>query len=148
MKLIQVSHPLSGFEEADLNTSDAIRKHIGDKYFGIVVGCTTAYNREGPVIVDNELQMFPYNMMFMRYGTVDELWLYGDHIDEHMEKEINLAYAMRIPIVTTNNKIDWEYRQLGFVESEVPFKLWKKYKYIIMWLILFLTVYIVLTIDK
>lgn len=109
---IFVSHATTGIQQQDENISTLLHKEILKNHFGVIPVAYSSWNKPIEVSIDGETTIVESNLYFIMEFRPSEVWLYGDRIDARMKNEINLAYALRIPIVPQNKTIRQAFKEL------------------------------------
>ena len=100
MKIVYISHPISGDIEGNLAKIRGIIQHINltmpdvvpfVPYYADIVSLDDSDVNQRNRGINNHVELFFRKIM-------DEIWLYGDNISEGMQNEIDLALMLDIPV--------------------------------------------------
>jgi len=105
-KVVFVAHPVSGDISGNVKKILDICKQIHTKQ---VIPCASylvsLQYLNDEITEDRELGI-EANLECFHRGYIDEVWLFGDHISKGMEREIELARKLNIPIVAKTPAIE------------------------------------------
>jgi hypothetical protein len=105
MKVVYIAHPVGGDVEENLNKIKRIVRllNLSDPeivpfvpYFVDVCALNDSEPEERARGVKN-------NTALLKAGFVNEVWLYGGRISDGMQKEIDLAEDLNIPVIDKDN---------------------------------------------
>lgn len=145
MNKVFVSFPLTGFSEADKRIADRIVEQIESEYLDIHVVGTSNMNNVVEITPKNEkIVDYNTNLILLKELPIDEVWLYGDHVNDLMSMEINMAYAMKIPIVPKTEEMKNIYSEMNFIEKKSKSKLWWWVGIGIAWIVLAIIIFFLL----
>lgn len=99
MKIVYIAHPVSGnVEENVIKILALCKKYHTAKVFPFAPYLVSLQYLDDNVPKDREKGVKANIELFER-GFIDELWVCGYKVSRGMEKEIELAERLRIPIV-------------------------------------------------
>jgi len=101
MKIVYIAHPISGDIMGNTNRIIQIVHDINLTRLDVVP--FAPYLVDVLAMDDNDPQQrsrgIENDIAILKSGAVNELWIYGPKISGGMEAEIDLAYALGIPIL-------------------------------------------------
>lgn len=101
MKIVYISHPISGDVRANLSRLRQIIRHINKKYPDVLPFAHYFVDLHAldDSIPEERAKGIKNDEALLRAGFINEMWLYGDRISAGMQHEINIANELGIPII-------------------------------------------------
>jgi hypothetical protein len=97
-KIVYISHPLSGNSSSNILKILAICQHVHKGQILPIAPYLTLLSYLDDSKAKDRAMRLAYNKEFFARSLVDELWLYGNTINEDMATEIRLAQRYGIAI--------------------------------------------------
>lgn len=113
-KVVYIAHPIQGDVSNNLNSISRIIRHLNlsdpnivplAAYYADVVALDDSIPAERDRGIQNNIALF-------ERGVIDEVWLYGNRISHGMQAEILLALKFKLPVVASNEVLQYELESL------------------------------------
>ena len=108
MKIVYIAHPISGDILGNLKKIKLIIRDINIHMPDILpfahywVDCH-ALNDDIP---EERERGIKNDIALLKAGFIDEMWLFGNHISNGMQHEIQLANELKIPVISKSEYIN------------------------------------------
>src|SRR4051812_35054250 len=111
MKIIYIAHPISGDVKGNLERVRQIARDITLKFDDVVAFAPYWFDLRHEITAEDYVSGVRRFEMCLHRKKIDEVWLYGDRINNDMEVEIRLAISHNIIVVPMSIGTKAAYRR-------------------------------------